>query len=97
MITNKTDISKFSFPEAVSSSTGKTSGSKVAGAIVVVTGCITFASASVATILNNPFGIALAGICAGVIASGLAIFSYSKKKDIDNNTITKIETSPIED
>jgi hypothetical protein len=90
MTITKTDISKFSIPESVSSSNGKTSGSKVAGAVVVTTGCICFIASTIATIVQNPFGIALAGICAGVIASGLAIFSYSKKKDIDNAKETNI-------
>lgn len=93
-MTIKSDISKFSIPESVSSSNGKTSGSKVAGAVVVTTGCICFIASTAATILENPNGVALAGICAGVIASGLAIFSYSKKKDIDSNS--KTDTVQIE-
>jgi len=76
-----TDISKFSFAESVSSSNGKTSGSKVAGALVVTSGCFSFIMSSVAAIAKDPNAIALAGIAAGVITAGLVMFGYSKKRD----------------
>jgi len=76
-----TDISKFSFAESVSSSNGKTSGSKVAGMLVVFSGCLSFITGSIASIAKDPNGIALAGIAAGVITAGLVMFGYSKKRD----------------
>jgi len=76
-----TDISKFSFAESVSSSNGKTSGSKVAGALVVTTGCFSFLLGSISAVAGDPNGIALSGIAAGVITAGLVMFGYSKKRD----------------
>lgn len=53
---NKTDISKFSIAEATSNSNGKTSGSKVAGFIVVITSCICISACTVYSILGGASG-----------------------------------------
>lgn len=66
---NKTDIHKFSFPEAVSSGNGKTSGSAVCGMFMIFVGTACFAYATFTkqqeTLIHS---LALVGMGTGLIA-----------------------------
>ena len=79
------DLSKFSISEALNNTNGKTSGSKVAGAMVVTTGCICLLMSSISTVLGNPNGIALSAILSSIIIAGLTLFGYSRGKSAQEN------------
>jgi hypothetical protein len=94
---NKLDPSKFSFPEAMSNSNGKTSGSKFGSFIALITGCVAFIADTVALfIVDGDMGqslVILGSAAAGVIAGAIAGFSYSKKMGTKGTvSTTNIET-----
>ena len=84
----KRDISKINKPlmhvvsisEALSNSDGKTSGSKLAGAVIIAVGCATFIVSCVGLMISINESSVFAGIAAGVIATGATLFGYSKKQ-----------------
>lgn len=81
------NIQKFSFAEAMSNSSGKTSGSKFAGFIALVTGCLGFLVSIGLALFKIPEALALSGLSSGLISSSLVLFGYSKKKGSTDNTI----------
>ena len=95
MIVNKTDIGVLSFPESVSNSNGKTSGSKLGGMIALITGCISFIinTISILCVDSNMAQsmVLMAAASAGVITAGLGVLGYSKKKATKDTTNTNIE------
>lgn len=91
MILLNTNISKFSFAEAMSNSSGKTSGSKFAGFISLITGCLGFLISLGLTIFKVPESLALAGLSSGLISSSLVLFGYSKKQGTKDNAIETTE------
>jgi len=84
---NKTDISKFSWPEAMSDSNGKTSGIRFNCHIVIVTCSLCL----LITVLRNTADtLALAGVLAGLISTAFWALGYSKKKDTNDTTNTEV-------
>lgn len=83
---NKTDISKFSFGEAMSNSNGKTSGSKWNGEKIVTTGCICLILSAIALCCKVSNSLEFGVISAGVIATGAGLLGYSKKKATQDTT-----------
>ena len=81
------NIQKFSFPEAISNSSGKTSGSKLAGFIALLTGCIGFIVSIGLALFKIPEALALSGLSSGLVSSSLVLFGYSKKKGSTDNSV----------
>ena len=81
MDTKKTDIEKFSIPEIFNNSDGKTSGSKVAGFVIIVTGCLCLL-ACVVGLFKKLDVTGFAGIVAGAIITGAGLMGYSKNQSL---------------
>lgn len=91
MILNKTDISNFSFAEAMSNSNGKTSGSKFAGLIGICVGSIGFLGGILGAFYKLPDSVAIAGLSSALITGSYVLFGYSKSRDNNDTTNTVIE------
>ena len=75
------DVSKFSFPEMLNNSDGKTSGSKVAGFVIIVVACLCLIACTIGLFLKIEI-TAFAGILAGVIVTGASLMGYSKNQSL---------------
>lgn len=78
---NKVNISKFSFPEAVSSGNGKTSGSAICGMFMIFIGSICFA---IGTFKSEPNTLIQSLALAGLGTSLIAIKKLNPTKDTTN-------------
>lgn len=87
-MTNKTEVSKFSYAEALSNSNGKTSGSKLNGDKIVTVGCISFILCTAALFFKITDALAFGALSAGVIATGAGLLGYSKKHATQDTTNT---------
>ena len=83
MDTKKTDIEKFSFPEMLNNSDGKTSGSKVAGFVIIIVACLCLLECVLGLFLKIDV-VGFAGILAGCLATGAALMGYSKKQSLEH-------------
>lgn len=72
---------KFSFSEMLSNSDGKTSGSKVAGMIVVITGCLSLLACTVGLFIGIDV-LGFAGVVAGIIVTGAGLMGWSKNQSL---------------
>ena len=83
---NKVDINKFSFAQAMSNSNGKTSGSKFAGFLALVTGMIGLICSLFFELMKSVNSVTFLTVSAGLITSSLIMFGYSKKKATKDTT-----------
>ena len=89
------DIHKISISEAISNSSGKTSGSKLGSMIALIFGCVSLIINSI-SIMNSEPEIApsiaiIAATSSGVIASAIAGLRYSKKDELSKPKSTEIQ------
>ena len=78
------DISKFSFPEMLNNSDGKTSGSKVAGFVIIIVACLCLLACAVGLFLKIDV-VGFAGVLAGCIITGAGLMGYSKNQSLKYN------------
>jgi hypothetical protein len=83
---NKTDISKFSFAEAMSNSNGKTSGIKLGAFTALVTSCIVFLIIGISAIYDSEPNVSIAALATTSITSSLASLAYGKNKATKDST-----------
>lgn len=75
------DITKFSFPEMLNNSDGKTSGSKVAGFVIILVSCVCLLACTVGLFLKIEV-VSFAGVLAGCIITGAGLMGYSKNQSL---------------